>query len=374
MIEIISSTSGLLYRNLVKKLLFLLTPDNAHGLVVKLGGLVGNTKLLRSFTKRCWSYENDVLSQELFGISFPNPIGLSAGLDKNGELVSLLEAIGFGFVTTGSVTAHTCAGNPRPWFYRLPKSRSLVIHAGLANQGVERVAGRISAYKLAHMPLIVSIAKTNTPDTCEDAVAAKDYCISLEKLQKLNNVAAIEINISCPNTYGGEPFTTAKRLDLLLNEIEKTGVNKPSWIKMPINLPWLEFRTLLDVAIKHNVQAVTIGNLNKDRQHVELRDELPSSVKGNLSGYPTRKLSNELIAKTYLYCGDRVKVIGVGGVDSAESAYEKICLGASLVGLITGMIFEGPQLIGRINHQITEMLKADGFSNISEAVGSAHRK
>ena len=141
---------------------------------------------------------------------------------------------------------------------------------------------------------------------------------------------------------------------------------------MPIDKPWPEFKKLLDIILKHTVAGVTIGNLAKDRANPYIQDPLPDSLKGNMSGKPTWELSNNLISKTYGYCGQKLIIIGVGGVFSAADAYEKIARGATLVELITGMIFEGPGLIGEINKGLTEILESNGLSSISEAIGTRH--
>ena len=139
---------------------------------------------------------------------------------------------------------------------------------------------------------------------------------------------------------------------------------------MPINHSWREFNALLKVIVKHNIQGVTIGNLQKNRGEIPPLD-LPNEVKGNLSGLPTQALSDNLIAKTYQKYGTRLTIIGVGGVFTAEDAYRKICLGASLVGLITGMIYEGPQLPGQINRELIQLLHKEGYATIADAVGSS---
>ena len=180
----------------------------------------------------------------------------------------------------------------------------------------------------------------------------------------------ITLNISCPNTYGGEPFTTSARLERLLSAVDKLHLNQPVFIKMPSHLGWNEFNALLRVIARHHVDGVTIGNLAKDRSKVELKDPLSAHIKGGLSGKPTQKATNSLIKKTRLAYGDRFIIIGVGGIFTAKDAYEKIRLGANLVELITGMIFEGPQRIGQINEGLVRLLARDGFKNIREAVGT----
>ncbi len=373
MIRFVSKASTGLYRHGIKPILFRTQPDTAHTRLLRLGGVVQKLHLM-PLIACAWKYRNkDYLSQNINGIRFKNPVGLAAGFDKNIELVHLLRSVGFGFMTGGSVTDRPCEGNPRPWFHRLPKSKSLVVHAGLANQGATAIRSRLMQYRPKHtqdFPLIVSVAKTNDTKTATDKTGIADYVGGLRKLRGQSNIAAFELNISCPNAYGGEPFTTPERLDALLAAVDAFKLKQPLFIKMPINLPWRETDALLAVIVEHNVQGVTIGNLHKKRSDLQLDEPLPADVPGGLSGLPTQALSDKLIAATYRAYGDKLVIIGVGGIFTAEDAYRKICLGASLVELITGVIFEGPQLIGQINHDIVKLLKQDGFTNITEAIGS----
>jgi dihydroorotate dehydrogenase (fumarate) len=182
------------------------------------------------------------------------------------------------------------------------------------------------------------------------------------------------INISCPNTYGGEPYTTPQSLDALLAGIDALKLKRPIFVKLPIDKTWRETNTLLKTAASHNVQGITIGNLRKDRSKAVLLDPLPATVKGNLSGRPCWEPSNELLAKAYRDYHDRFVFIGVGGVFSAQDAYTKIKLGASLVELITGMIFQGPSSIGIINKELASLLERDGYTSVAQAVGADIRK
>lgn len=375
---IISRASGFVYKRVAKPVLFRMSPDRVHDRMIRSASLVQRLPLVPWLLGFSWAHRDRArLEQTVHGITFTNPIGLSAGLDKNGQIVPMVKAIGFGFATIGSVTAHAAGGNPRPWYYRLPRSRSLVVNAGLPNQGVERILRRIRAFSsgvFTSFLLIVSVAKTNHADTCTDEAGIDDYITSLRLLKDEPRISVLEINISCPNAYGGEPFTTPERLEALLAAADGLHIQKPVWIKMPINLPWPKFKRLLDVIVRHDsIQGVTIGNLNKDRGSAKLVDKLPDSVAGNLSGKPTEALSNDLISRTYVSYGTRLTITGVGGVFSAEDAYEKIKRGASLIDLITGLIFGGPQVIGQINRDLACLLKKDGYANVSEAVGSYHR-
>lgn len=370
---LISFISAKTYRYIAKPLLFRHSPDAVHTGMVRLTKIVQKNGILRRLVHGVWAYENPAfLSQRVAGIRFRNPVGLSAGFDKNFELPPMLRSIGFGFMEGGSLTFAQCDGNPRPWFYRLPKSKSLVVHAGLANDGVEAIIARLGTYPRAtfkDFPLNISVAKTNSPGTCDDTAAIADYVGSLRLLQKHSLGDMLTLNISCPNTYGGEPFTTPERLDSLLSAVDELHLAQPVFVKMPHDCTWAQAKKLLKVIDAHAITGVTISNLAKQRNKLAIADSLPKSVPGGLSGKPTWQQSNELIRQTRRAYGDRFVIIGVGGVFSAEDAYAKIRLGANVVELITGMIFEGPQLIGQINRGLVRLLKADGYTNISQAVG-----
>lgn len=362
-----------LYKWPIKPILFANSPDAAHEGMVRMGWFTQKLPLLNRLMRASFTHINHaVLSQKVFGIEFENPVGLSAGLDKNAELIPTMHAVGFGFATVGSITARAAEGNPRPWFYRLPKSQSLVVNAGLANHGAAVIERRIASYRsdlFDHFPLVASVAKTNSPETCTDEEGVADYVAGFKTLQHNPHVAMFEVNISCPNTYGGEPFTRPEPLEDLLGKLDELDLLQPITIKMPINLKWAEFNALLKIITKHRVAAVTIGNLQKNRKAVELKDELPDTVPGNLSGKPTYDMCNELITKTYAAYGDKLTIIGVGGIFNAEDAYEKIKRGATLVEMVTGVIFNGPQIVGQINHDLAKLLELDGYANVSEAIG-----
>jgi len=350
-----------------------MSPDKAHHMMVRSTSLSGRVPMLRGFVKTVFIKKpNEILSQKYHGVHFKSPVGLAAGFDKNGEIVPMMSRLGFGFATVGSVTAYKCDGNPRPWFYRLPKSKSLVVNAGLANDGSSVIIKRIHDYPknaLTDFPVVLSVAKTNSQKVVDEQSGIKDYVTTVEMSKNEPRIKMIELNISCPNTYGGEPFTTPAKLEKLLNAIDKVGIKKPITVKMPVDLGWAEFKKLLDIIVRHKVQFVTISNLHKDRKTANLQDELPSHVKGNLSGRPTWEKSNELISKTYLEYGDRLTIIGVGGIFTAEDAYVKIKLGASLVEIISGVIFRGPQLAAEISDDLAVYLKRDGYAHISQAIG-----
>lgn len=365
-----SSLIRVLYRFVLKPILFQFDPESVHLKFVKIGAFLGRHAMTRTLTRWMFRYENDVLRQKVCGIEFANPVGLSAGFDKDADMVRIMPEVGFGFAEIGTVTAEPYAGNPKPRLYRLVKSKALVIYYGLKNLGVKKVLERLRKLRVKGFPVSISVGKTNNAKTAGMEAGIKDYHKCLKACAESGLGDYYTINISCPNTFGGEPFGDPKRLTALLEKFSGLKVKKPVFLKMPINLPWNEFKKLLEIAIKFRVSGVVIGNINKDRKDKAIKDHIPEYMHGGVSGRPTWKLSNELISKTYKTFGKKLVIIGVGGIFSAEDAYEKICRGATLVQLITGMIFVGPQLIGDINRGLVRLMERDGFSNISEAIGS----
>lgn len=364
-----------MYKSLVKPILFLFTPDFVHSAIVRCGKVVQAIAPVRWLLRKLWRRDHGMLSQNVQGVDLANPVGLSAGFDKNIELMPLMKSVGFGFETGGSVTLGTRRGNDRPWFFRLPRTESIVVHAGLANKGMVNI--RKSAIRGSKrskgMPLFISVAVVakTAKETHHDAIIdAKNTTLYI--LQR-NLAQAVEINISCPNAGDDQPFTQPELLEQLLVELDKLDRSVPFFIKMPQVSSLKHFDALLGVIVKHNIQGITIANLVKDRQSVKIADELPETVLGGLSGAPTRQRSTAMVHYAYKKYGQKLTIIGVGGVFTAEHAYEKIRAGASLVGLVTGVIFEGPRVVGRINQGLVELLKRDGFSSITEAVGADHR-
>ncbi len=363
--------SAFVYQKFLKPIFFLVDPTVTHEYALIAGRIINRSVILQKIVQIFCIYKNNKLEQKILGLTFLNPVGLSAGFDKDAELINLWPSVGFGFSEVGSITLNPYPGNPAPQAYRLIKSGGLVINYGLKNQGIKKIMPRLSASYPAHIPLNISIAKTNCQATADESYGINDYIDTLKQInsQKVGDIYTL--NISCPNTFGGEPFTTPSALDRLLTQVADLHITKPIFLKMPIDLPWEEFRQLLDIAVKHHIQGVTIGNLTKQRHN--LKDNLPDHIPGGISGLPTQSLSNDLISRTYQQYGQQLIIIGVGGIFSADDAYEKIKRGASLVELITGMIFQGPQLIGQINAGLARKLQADGYSRLSEAIGAYHR-
>lgn len=340
-------------------------PEDAHDHMMKVGQFLGKYPLARNITKQIFSFEDPRLTQTINGITFKNPVGLSAGFDKNALLTDILPSVGFGFLELGSITGEPCPGNPRPRLWRLPKSQGLIVYYGLKNDGCEAIAERLKVKDFS-VPIGISIAKTNNAQTCETQAGIDDYVKAYKTLSGVGNYDTI--NISCPNTFGGQPFTDKTRLDGLLGALNQVRNKKPMYIKFSPDLSDEVLHDLVETAMVHKVDGIICSNLTKKKENDRIMEPLPTD-KGGMSGKIVEGLANDQIQKVYKMTEGKMTIIGVGGVFSAENAYQKIRSGANLLQLITGMIFEGPQVIGEINSGLVKLLERDGFKNISEARG-----
>lgn len=353
------------YKHIVEPFLFHQKPDQAHQMMLDFAGAAGTIPPLMGLLRGMIDYTDPVLRTSVAGVPFDNPFGLSAGLDKNCTIWQCLDAAGFGFETIGSVTARPCTGNPHPWFHRLPRYHSLVVHAGLPNDGSEIVMRRVEkAYTSAQsMRISVSIARTNDAHCGDDEEGIRDYATSFRRAVGKSHL--IEVNISCPNTHVGQRYVVPDRLDELLSALDRIDRTQPVFVKMPQNKSWPEFRDLLDVICEHRVQGVTIANLREDRTGLSV----PPSWRGGLSGDLARPGADDLIEKTFRDYGHRLVIAGVGGVTTPEQAYWKIRHGSSLVMLISSLMFNGPQHITVLKRGLAQLLRRDGFAHVSDAVG-----
>lgn len=354
-----------LYKHLFKPVAFAMDPEFVHDRVLGLGKLLGKFGISRRLAKSLFFYAHPSLEQDILGIHFANPIGLAAGFDKNAELTDILPSVGFGFAEVGSITGEASPGNPGKRLWRLPKSESLLVYYGLKNQGANVLAKKLSS-KSFEFPVGISVAKTNSPDTVEQVKGVADYVKAFNLFADIGSYTTI--NISCPNAFGGQPFTDPESLEALLSEVDKIETRKPVFIKLSPDLGMERVDELLAVIDKHRVQGIICSNLTKNRANPNIKEAYVPEV-GGMSGKVVEGLANELIAHVYKKTQGKYVIVGCGGVFTAEDAYRKIKLGASLIQMITGMVYQGPQVVGEINRGLVELLKKDGYENISEAVG-----
>ncbi|MEK7609498.1 MAG: quinone-dependent dihydroorotate dehydrogenase [Patescibacteria group bacterium] len=342
------------YRYVLKPIFFRFDPEVVHDFMISFGQSCGKFWITRKLVNLMYGYHGRNISKTVDGIEYQTPFMLSAGFDYNGQLSKVLSEIGLGGEEVGSVTARPCFGNPKPRLTRLPNSRSILVNKGLKNDGVDVIIERLKRVSqqgqtsLKSFVIGISIARTNDEQSVPTQAGIDDYVYSFKRLNEENIGDYYTINISCPNSFGGEAFTTPELLARLLTALKSVSCSKPIYVKMPINIPWPQFNSLLKVIDQHGLNGVVIGNLNKDYDSLDVRAEAPVVYKGGLSGRPCAHLSTDLIYKTRELYGKRFMIIGVGGVMSPETAMEKFEAGADLVQLITGLIFEGPGLVRKI--------------------------
>lgn len=337
------------YSSLLKPILFRFDPERVHNWATALGEMLGGTALTRAAASSIYNYRGPDISKTVDGNTYRTPFILAAGFDYNARLTQILPAIGLGGVEVGSVTARPCAGNPKPRLRRLPRSRSILVSKGLRNEGVEKIIARLKKRTQAKNFVIgISLARTNDARAADVETGIEDYCTSLKHCLAHGVGDYYTLNISCPNAFGGETFTTPLLLKKLLEAVKKIPCPKPIYVKMPINLAWADFNNLLQIIADYNLAGVIIGNLNKNYSALDFRAEAPAQYVGGLSGKPCRDLSTSLIRQTRQQYGRKLTIIGCGGVMLPEDAADKFSAGADLIQLITGLIYEGPGLVKRL--------------------------
>ncbi|MBP7708706.1 quinone-dependent dihydroorotate dehydrogenase [Candidatus Pacearchaeota archaeon] len=343
---------------IVKNIAFKFDPENVHNFFIRTGKRLQSNKVSRRVLRAFFSYKNRKLEQNLGGIRFANPVGLSAGFDKNAEIINTISDVGFGFSEVGSITAKACKGNDGVRLRRLPEKKSLWVNFGLNNDGADKIARRLQGKKFS-IPVGISVAKTNCKETVDLEVGVEDYLYTLKTFNFLNIGEYFTINISCPNAYGGLPFTQPKYYEALLKKLIKLKIRRPLFVKFSPDLDKKNIDAIIKISEKYKIDGFICANLTKQHKF----------GKGGLSGKAVDKLSDWLISYVHKKTKGEKIIIGVGGVFSAEDAYRKIKLGANLVQLIAGMIYNGPGVISEINYNLVKLLEKDGYKNISEAVG-----
>jgi dihydroorotate dehydrogenase len=367
----------MLYR-LFRPLIFLMEPENAHYTLKKGGVLLGSNPFTRFITGLLFDYGHKSLNTTVNGISYRNPIGLSAGFDKDGELTKIYPSLGFGLAELGSFTGEVCPGNPGRRLFRMVKSKSIVVWYGLNNFGAEKIATRLEGTNFGRLRVGINAAKSNITPNFELQESIRDYIKTMTLFKDIGDYYTI--NISCPNTQDGEPFVDADNLATLLKAVNdkiRPISNRPIYVKLAADLTFDEIDVIIDGCLKYKMDGVVLTNLAKpDCNEEHIPEEYPSydgrlpKGKGAMSGLPLQRISTSVIRHVYRKTRGELTIIGVGGIFSAKDAYEKITSGSNLLHLITTMIFDGPQNISEINRGLVKLLKEDGFTSIEQAVGS----
>lgn len=351
-----NETNRFLYTEIVKRILFKFDPEKVHNFFIHIGKGLDGSYIGKKATSALFNYQNKKLEQKILGIRFRNPVGLSAGFDKDAKTVGIMEDVGFGFAEIGSITAKECKGNSGKRLRRMPEQKGLWVNMGLNNDGADAIKKRIHGRKFK-IPIAISIAKTNCKETADAKVGTEDYIYSLKVMKDEGDY--FDINISCPNAYGGQPFSDSKLYEGLMKEVKKMRIRKPIFVKMSPDLSKKEIDSIIRISRKYGVKGFVISNLTKNG----LKES------GGYSGKMVQGKAEEMLKYVYGKTKGEFVLIGVGGIFSADDAYRKIKLGANLVQLVTGMIFQGPGVIGEINYELVKLLERDGYKNIGEAVG-----
>ncbi len=339
----------------IRSLIFKFDPETAHEFAIK----ALKTKVVPVKIK---NYDN--LKVKFLDKEIPNPIGIAAGFDKNAEVYNSLFKLGFAFVEVGTITPEPQFGNPKPRVFRLEEDQALINRLGFNNVGSEKAASNI----LSDSPK--GLLGINIGPNKDTKNRVDDY---LKCFNNFNNLCDyITINISSPNTENLRSFHNPKELEELLNAIneEKIKINSCTNIAVKI-APDLQLKDLDFIGntlLNNNIKIVIISNTS-DKTRDSLKN-ISKFEKGGLSGKPIEQKSNLIIKEFYKIFKNKIKIIGVGGVDSGKSAYEKFISGASYIQLYTGMVYQGPNIVNKISEELNAILSSEGVKNIDEIVGS----
>lgn len=363
------------YKNLIRPLLFHLDAEVVHHRTVEACHLFGAVPGLPAITRSFLELRDNTLRSQVAGLHFDNPIGLAAGWDKNGRALTMLDAMGFGFAEIGSISARPSHGNPKPRLFRLPQDHAIIVNYGLPNDGAEVIAARLAKHKALH-PIGINIVKTNDgPDapTCNEDEILADYEFSVRALHRY--ASYLSLNLSCPNAQGGKDyFAQPGSISRLLSVIEPLGIQCPVFLKIAPRDSLGEHERILVECEGHSFVKGFCFNLPAGKPET-LQFTVPrkdfKDRPGAVAGRPVEALINRCISGFYSRMDrQRYALIGAGGVFTADDAYRKICLGASLIQLYTAFVYEGPLVTRRICQGLAQRLKRDGFASVNEAVGS----
>jgi dihydroorotate dehydrogenase len=361
------------YKALVRPWLFQTDPEAAHERALNLAAAVGRSRIARDAVETAFAFEDRRLRQTIFGIEFPNPVGLAAGYDKNAVGLDLWPAFGFGFVEIGSVTLNSQPGTEPPRLFRQVGQRALINRMGFNNDGAEAIVARVPP-RPHRIPIAVNVGKNRDVDL---AHAGENYAATIDKFR--DRADFFVINVSSPNTPGLRKLQDKEMLDELLARVVggrgssraaqhpdgspggSPSKQPPVLLKIAPDLTLDQIDDAVGLIEQHKLAGVVATNTTIDH---------PAPLWGGLSGAPLRARATECIRHIYRQTHGRIPIIGVGGIFTAKDAYEKIRAGASLVEVWTGMIYEGPSIVRNINRGLLRLLARDGFGTIADAVGT----
>lgn len=365
----------MLYRTLGKPILFRMDPESAHHLIINglsgVGAFPGGKQMLKAVWGVGYAPQ---MAQKLWGIDFTNPVGLAAGLDKNAKAVKGFSQLGFGFMEVGTITPKPQPGNEQPRLFRLPADHALINRMGFNNVGVEEMARNLQKTGKRDIPVAINIGKNKTTP---NEHAEDDYRACIRALYPYGDFFVV--NISSPNTpdlrnlqHGND---LCRLLDAVTDEMQMQQEKhrhpgKPVLVKIAPDLSDDELELTVKTIRDSGVSGIIATNTTLSRAGTNHPNRLES---GGLSGRPLTERSTEVVRRVYRLTEGQLPIIGSGGIFSAQDAYDKIRAGASLVEVYTSLIYEGPALLSRLNTGLQALLKKDGFTHISQAIGADHK-
>jgi dihydroorotate dehydrogenase len=354
--------------SLIRPFVFLLPPETAHQATI-FALKLGFAPLLAGRT-----VQGPALKTILWDRVFPNPVGLAAGFDKNAEVIAPLLRLGFGFVEIGTVTPKPQAGNPKPRIFREPKSEAVINRMGFPGKGISRFKDNLAAF-LSKKPRPAGVIGVNIGMNKDQTEPAKDYTALIRSIGPMADY--LTINISSPNTPGLRNLQERGPLTELLTAVQEERAKScgnyppPLLVKLAPDLSDDQLSEIATVLLAMKVDGVILTNTTLARP-----DDLPekfAAEKGGLSGAPLTDISTGLIRRFYELTKGKIPIVGVGGIMNGLDAYAKIRAGASLIQIYSGMVFRGPELVRQINLELLELLRADGFTRLADAIGADHR-
>ena len=350
------------YTSILKPLLFLLDAESAHHLAI--------LALKWGIYPHSSNRPDPVLKSKLWGLEFPTPIGMAAGFDKNAEVFEALLNLGFGFVETGSVTPLAQPGNDKPRMFRLSEDRGVINRLGFNNNGLAPYTQKLKKWKGRGNSGIVG-ANIGKNKTSEDRIA--DFVTGISSLAEY--ASYLVVNVSSPNTPGLRDLQARDNLLELLGAVmqarSECAKQPPLLVKMAPDLSDEDKSDIAEVALETNIDGIIVTNTTTDRPPSLLSNNKVET--GGLSGEPLFEMSTQVLHDMYRMTNGNVPLIGVGGVSNGEQAYAKIKAGASLIQLYSAMIYRGPAIAAVIATELADLLKQDGYTNFSDAIGVDHR-
>ena len=336
-----------MYKHILKPVLFRFNPENAHNLLFSLLSFLRHIPFAHSIIRAIYKKDAPSLRKEVFGIEFPNPVGLAGGLDKNGEFYNDMANFGFGFVEIGSLTPLPQDGNPKPRCFRVPEDRAIINRFGINNKGVRNAVEHLKKQR----PEVIVAANISKNSNSINEDAAKDYESAFALLYDF--VDMFVVNVSCPNVVG---LTSLQDISFLSDIVDRLlslrmyyDDYRPILLKVSPDLSHEQIDDITDYCLRSGIDGIVAGNTTRSREGLTISQESIDKIgNGGMSGAPVHKKNVELVRYIYQKTEGKLPIIGVGGIMSENDAKEMMEAGASLIEIYTGFIYEGPALVKRI--------------------------